>query len=608
MIHRRIRFICECVFVFGLAAAVRLPMVQCAEQSTNIILIVADDLGWSDLGCYGSTLHRTPQLDRIAAEGIRFLQAYAACPVCSPTRAAILTGRWPARLHLTDWLPGRGDLPSQRLARPDFARSLPLEEFTLAEALREQGYATACIGKWHLGGSGFESAKQGFDLSIAGDQAGTPLSYLAPYRQGDRVLPGLEQAESGEYLTDRLTDEALRFIRSNAQRPFFLYLSHFAVHTPLVAKPGTADKFPAASTFAGRQNNPIYAAMLESLDEGVGKIDGLLRELSLETKTLVIFTSDNGGLATREGPHTPATSNAPLRDGKGYLYEGGIRVPLLVKGAGVVRRGVSDSTLVSSVDLFPTVASICGAKLQNPLDGVDLSPVLRGQDAPQRDAIYWHYPHYSNQGGRPAGCIREKNFKLIEYFELGRRELFDIEKDPGESRNLAEQEPEQVQRLARKLADWRDSVAAQMPSENAAYRPNPIDASGRVELHARTADVHGVMLRFEPMPHKDTLGYWVRADDWAEFHFTIDRPGTYQLRVWQGCGNGSGGSEVDFECGDQTLKMVVEETGGFQEFRQREIGKLELSRAGRHRIAVRPRSKPGPAVMDMRKMELLRMP
>jgi len=603
-----VRICRECIIAVALIVALKSPLVQCAEPAINVIVILADDLGWSDLGCYGSTLHRTPHLDRIAAEGIRFTQAYAACPVCSPTRAAILTGRWPARLHLTDWLPGRADLPSQRLARPDFVRALPLEEFTLAESLRERGYATACIGKWHLGGAGFESLKQGFDFSIAGDEAGTPLSYLAPYRKGERVLPGLEQSEAGEYLTDRLTAEALRFIRDNAQRPFFLYLSHFAVHTPLVAKPGTADKFPATSAFAGRQNNPIYAAMLESLDEGVGKVEALLRELNLDSRTIVFFTSDNGGLATREGANTPATSNAPLRDGKGFLYEGGIRVPLLVKGAGVRPRGLSDSSILSSVDLFPTIAAICGAEPRMPLDGIDFGSVLRGNEMPQRDAIYWHYPHYSNQGGRPAGCIREKNYKLIEYFEQGRRELFDIEKDPGESRNLVEQEPQQAERLARKLAEWRQSVAAQMPSENSAYRPNPIDRTGRVELHARSADVHGVMLRFEPMPHKDTLGYWVRADDWAEFDFTVEQPGTYQLRVWQGCGNGSGGSEVDFECGDQTLKMVVEETGGFQEFRPREIGMLELSRAGRHRIAVRPRSKPGAAVMDLRKMELVRMP
>lgn len=584
----------------GLAADTARPNVV----MPNVVMIVADDLGWADLGCYGSSFHRTPQLDRLAGESVRFAQAYAACPVCSPTRAAILTGRWPARLHLTDWLPGRADRPDQLLQRPALRMALPLEETTLAELLKERGYATASIGKWHLGGSGFEPTRQGFELNMAGDAAGTPLSYFAPFARDGRSMPGLEKANEGEYLADRLTDEAIAFIRSKANQPFFLYLPHFSVHTPMSAKPDLVAKYPPAQPFAGRQNNPIYAAMLESLDASVGRIVDTLREMKLLDNTLVIFTSDNGGLATREGPHTPATSNAPLREGKGYLYEGGIRVPLLVRQAGGARGGQVENTPVCSVDLLPTLAAACGLKLTTALDGVDLTPVLAGTGGLSRDTLYWHYPHYANQGGRPGGVIREGDYKLIEFYERGRRELFHLGRDPGEQQNLVEKEPEVARRLAEKLAAWRTSVDAQMPAPNPDYRPNPPDKEGRIEMHARSADVHGVTLRFEPLPHKDTLGYWVDPNDWASFEFTVTTPGTYRVEVWQGCGNGSGGSEVEFRCGDQTLAMQVEETGGFQNFKRREIGSLKFDQAGRYELAVRPRKKPGLAVMDLQRVLL----
>ncbi|HVV99245.1 MAG TPA: sulfatase, partial [Planctomycetaceae bacterium] len=386
--------------------------LSAAENKPNVILIVADDLGGVDLGCYGSKFHRTPNLDRLAAEGMRFSESYAACPVCSPTRAALLTGKWPARLHLTDWLPGRPDMPSQKLNRPKIRQQLPLEEITLAEAFKSAGYTTGHIGKWHLGGEGFGPKEQGFDSNIAGDAAGSPQSYFAPFKRGNHQMPGLEDAPAGEYLTDRLTTEALKFIDKHAAEPFFLYLPHYTVHIPLNAKPEMVAKYPPEAPFNGSQNNPIYAAMLESLDEGVGKILEKLKQQGLDERTIVVFTSDNGGLAIVEGPHTPATSNAPYREGKGYLYEGGVRVPLIVKWPGQVRAGSVSKTPVCSIDLFPTLLEICGITTDAKPDGRSLVSELRGQAPLERDALYWHYPHYANQGGRPGGAIREGDFKL----------------------------------------------------------------------------------------------------------------------------------------------------------------------------------------------------
>ena len=335
-------------------------VARAADARPNVVVIVADDLGWADLGCYGSRFHQTPALDRLAREGMRFTQAYAACPVCSPTRAALLTGKYPARLNLTDWLPGRPDMPSQKLLRPDFRRELPLEETTLADVLHAAGYATAAIGKWHLGGAGFGPEQQGFDLNIAGDAAVSRRELFRPYQQNGKVLPGLGQAPEGEYLTDRLTAEAEKFIEKNRERPFFLYLAHFAPHIPLKAKAELAHKYEEARKPGQPQNNPIYAAMLDSLDAGVARVVQKLEELKLAERTVVVFTSDNGGLATLEGPDTPATSNAPLREGKGYLYEGGLRVPLIVKWPdGINPEGVSEAP-VCSIDLVPTLAKICG--------------------------------------------------------------------------------------------------------------------------------------------------------------------------------------------------------------------------------------------------------
>jgi arylsulfatase A-like enzyme len=572
-------------------------------QRMNVVVILADDLGAVDLGCYGSTYHHTPHLDRLAADGQRFTSAYAACPVCSPTRASILTGFYPARLHLTDWLPGRADRPDQKLLRPVINQSLPVGVTTIADVLKANGYATAHIGKWHLGGAAADPRRRGFDVSIGGDNTGAQPTYFAPFRDAKgRYLPGLEKAAPGEYLTDRLTAEAEQFIEQNRDRPFFVYLAHNAPHIPLQAKPEIIAKYRPGGP-PGTQNNPTYAAMIESLDDGVGRILHKLDELKLTGRTAVLFTSDNGGLSIREGPNTPATSNAPFREAKGFLYEGGIREPLIVRWPGVTRPGTVCDVPVSTIDFFPTIVDLCGLKSDAPVDGVSLRPVLTGGSL-SRDALFWHYPHYSNQGGRPGGAVRAGALKLIEHYEDGRRELFDLVHDVSETRNLLTDRPDDAAVLARRLDQWRHSVDAQMMKPNPNYIPNPQSDRGIITLPARTAEIHGVQVRYEPVPHKDTLGYWTRVDDRVSWDFTVTRPGKFVVEVLQGCGAGQGGSEVEIDVDGQKSHFTVEDTGGFQNFKSRSIGTAVLSEVGRHTLWVRPLRKAHDAVMDLRSVTL----
>jgi arylsulfatase A-like enzyme len=578
----------------------------------NVILILIDDMGWADAGCYGSSFYKTPQIDRLAAQGVRFTDAYAAGPVCSPTRASILTGKHPARLQLTDWLPGRQDRPSQKLVKPDIQEHLPLGEVTIAEALKPAGYVSASIGKWHLGGKGYLPQDQGFDLNIAGDAAGSPLSYFAPFRSGLHVMPGLAESRAGEYLTDRLTDEAEKFIEANRDRPFFLYLAHYAVHIPLKAKAAMIAKYEAMPK-PGPQTNAIYAAMMESVDESVGHIVRFLERLNLSERTLIVFTSDNGGLSVKEGPDTPSTSNSPLRDGKGYLYEGGIRVPLIVTWPGAIQGGRVEHVPVCSIDFFPTILELAGATPRSGLDGVSLAGLLRDTAPPKRDALYWHYPHYSNQGGQPCGAVRAGDFKLIQFFEDDRLELYNLKDDLSERDNLAAKFPDRTQALLAQLKGWRRTQNAQMMEPNPDYvkpasmapdQPVPQTGDGRIFLHARDAVVHGTTVRYEPQPYKNTIGFWTKLDDWVSWDFLVQEPGTFAVDVLQGCAAGSGGSEVSVSLDDQKLKFVVQETGGFQNFVSREIGRLRLDHPGRYTLTVKPRSKPGLAVMDLRSVTL----
>jgi arylsulfatase A-like enzyme len=429
----------------------------------NVVMILVDDLGWADLGCAGSSFYETPNIDRLARRGMRFTNAYAACPVCSPSRAAILSGKHPARLHLTDWLPGRGDRPSQMLLRPRIRQELPLEEITLAEVLRPDGFATASVGKWHLGGPRFWPERQGFDVNVGGTETGSPPGGYFRFQ-----TPSLMALTDDEYLTDRLTDEAARFIQRHWDQPFFLYLAHYAVHIPLQAKPEIEAKYRAKAKDSSRHGNPVYAAMIESLDEGIGNLIRALDDLKIADRTVVVFTSDNGGLSVEEGPNTPSTSNSPLRAGKGYLYEGGIRVPMIISGPCVARPGSVCDVPVSGLDLFPTVIAWAGEKPAHAssIDGESLVPLLKGDGTLQRDDLYWHYPHYSNQGGKPGGAIRKGDLKLIEWYEDGRIELYDLRRDIGEVQDLAAQRPEQATQLRARLLKWRESVGARMPRLN----------------------------------------------------------------------------------------------------------------------------------------------
>lgn len=585
-----------------------------AAPRPNVIVIVLDDLGGADLGCYGSRFHRTPHIDRLAGLGVRFTQAYAASPVCSPSRAALMTGKYPVRFQITDWLPGRADRSDQSLLRPPLAQQLPLEEVTLAEHLRAAGYATASIGKWHLGGAGFGPREQGFDVNVGGDEAGTPLSYFAPYAGRGRTMPGLEAAPEGEYLTDRLTSEAANFVAANAQRPFFLYLAHFAPHIPLKAPAERIAHYPPATPFRGQQNNPIYAAMIESIDTGLGRLLDALDKHGIADRTWIFLTSDNGGLCTLEGPHTPPTSNAPLREGKGYLYEGGLRVPFIVRGPGVVEPGRADPTPVCGIDLLPTVLALCAVPSAAPVDGLSLVPVLAHNGALRREALYWHYPHYSNQGGRPGGAMRQGAWKWIEFYDDPWGGLYNLESDSRENRSAFADDRPRAEAMRGQFNTWLQSVGGQRMAANPQYVPNPQAENGEIVLPAKTARTYGRSLRYEPMPHKDTLGFWTQVDDYAVWQFEVSRPGAFVVEALIGCGRGSGGSEVRFEfapvaampatAAPTVHALVVAETGGFQEFVKRELGRQSLPQAGRYRLTVRAQSKPGPAVMDLRQVTL----
>lgn len=431
----------------------------------NFILILMDDLGWADLSCYGSRFYQTPNLDLLASQGVRFTNGYAACPVCSPTRAAVMTGKYPARVGITNYLPGKHQLPYSKLLPPECKQFLAHEEVTIAEALKPAGYVSANIGKWHLGPTAEHwPERQGFDVNVGGTQSGMPKSFFYPQWKGNPPIEGRE----GEYLTDRLTDEAVKFIRGNASRPFFLYLPHYAVHVPIEAKKTLVEKYRGRVTPGALQNDPVYAAMIESMDDSVGRIAKTLEETKLADRTVLIFTSDNGGLSAPEWKLKPVTSNAPLREGKGHVYEGGIREPLIVRWPGAKPR--VEHTPACSIDFLPTLADAAGVRPPS-VDGVSLMPLItRGAKLPPRD-LYWHYPHYSNQLGKPAGAVREGDWKLVELYEDGKTELYNLRDDMGETRDLAKAKPAETRRLHAKLETWRKSVNAQMPVPNPKYDP-----------------------------------------------------------------------------------------------------------------------------------------
>ena len=418
----------------------------------NIVFVLADDLGVNDLGIYGRRDHRTPNLDRLASEGLRFTTAYVGSPICSPSRASIMTGRHPARLHLTTYIPGRPDAPSQRLLHPAMRQQLPLEETTLAERLRAAGYATAAIGKWHLGGAGFSPREQGFDVAHAG-QATTTASET--------------EGGKGEY---DLTREAMRFIDANRDGPFFLYLAHNNPHIPFVSAR------PSLITSNQQAFDPAYAATIETLDDSVGRLLAHIDAAGLKERTLVIFTSDNGGLHVPEGQHARVTHNTPFRAGKGYLFEGGLRVPLVVRGPGLATRRVIDTPIVN-LDWLPTLLDLAGAPAVTGVDGVSQAALLRsGNPAGPPRTFFWHLPHYTNQGSRPAGAVRDGAWKLVEHYDRDEVALFNLDNDAAEQRDLAAAEPARVAALRRRLREWRQSVGAQENTANPAVNASLFDA------------------------------------------------------------------------------------------------------------------------------------
>lgn len=426
---------------------------------TNFVLILADDFGARDLGCYGNRYFATPNIDRLASEGARFTDAYAACPVCSPTRASIMTGRYPVRTGVTDWIPGRPSHERGPIVTPRTAAELKLEESTIAEKLKPAGYRSAAVGKWHLGGQGFYPTDQGFDLNAGGNHSGSPPRSTTPYF-GPWELPGLK-GEPGDFLTERLTQAASGFIQQNRDNPFFVYLAHYTVHIPLNAR--EADIARHREKAAGRYN-PVYAAMVESLDASVGEVLAAIDKAGVADRTLVAFFSDNGGLRYEGTRKDAVTDNSPFRAGKGHLYEGGIREPLIVRLPGVVKPGSVISTPVSSVDFLPTFCDLAGQR-PGDVDGVSLMPLLRGGRLASRP-LFWHYPHYSNQGGEPGSAIREGDWKLIEFYDKPRRELYNLARDQSETTNLVEREPGKARELSAKLQKWLKQTGAIIPSKN----------------------------------------------------------------------------------------------------------------------------------------------
>ena len=479
--------------VGGAAATVILPRFAFGDdepsRKLNFVLILVDDLGWADVGCYGSDLHETPNIDRLARQGLRFTDAYAAAPVCSPTRASIMTGKYPARLHMTIWYESSANPPrGRRLIPPITQGNMPHEQVTIAEVLKEAGYFTAHVGKWHLGDAAHYPQTQGFDVNIGGTFWGAPTTFFYPYSGSSRwggefrYVPHLEFGSEGEYLTDRLTDEAIRVLDRAKDKPFFLNLCYHTVHTPIEGKPQLVEYYKKKVKPGMHHQNYEYAAMVHSFDENVGRILAKLGELGVADRTVVIFFSDNGGFVGKYET-TTVTSNYPLRSGKGSLYEGGTRVPLVVRWPGVTKAGSVCGQPVSSIDFYPTILDMTGlsgeAKHNADMDGLSLVPLLKDPSAElDRENLFWHYPHYYSTT-TPVSAIRQGPWKLLQYYEerprrAGARnhiELYNLAEDIGEKNNLAGQVPKKAAELQKLLKTWRENMGAQHPKPNPNYRP-----------------------------------------------------------------------------------------------------------------------------------------
>lgn len=450
-----------------------LALAISATARQNVVVFLVDDLGWADIACNGSSYHETPHIDALAASGMRFTDGYAAASICSPTRAALMTGKHPVNVNITDWIPGAKTPKNGRFQHVNDANELALSEVTIADVLRDAGYQTFFAGKWHLGGDGFLPTDQGFDINKGGHhRGGPPGGYYSPWKN-----PYLENKEDGEYLTERLTRESIAFLEQRqAERPFFLYLSYYNVHTPIQPYKKRIDHYTAkaAKLFTepaepiaehrglsrARQDNPEFASMVAAVDDSVGAIVAALERLKLSSDTSIIFTSDNGGLCTK--PKPGPTCNLPLRSGKGWLYEGGVRVPWIIRALGITKAGSTSATPIVSMDAFPTILDLAGLPARPNLDGQSLLPILRGNEAPKRPII-WHYPHYHGSTWAPGAAIRDGEWKLISFYEYDKVKLYNLKDDVGEHKNLAATHPEIVQRLNNKLIAWQNQQKAQMP-------------------------------------------------------------------------------------------------------------------------------------------------
>jgi arylsulfatase A-like enzyme len=458
----------------------------------NIVMILIDDLGWRDLGCYGSSFYETPRLNEFASQGIKFTNAYASCPVCSPTRASIMTGKYPARVGLTNFIAGTRQ---GRVIEAPFLHYLPLTERSIATELKENGYKTWHVGKWHLGDEDFFPEKHGFDVNIGGCHLGMPIGgYFSPWKN-----PALPDVEPGTYLTDYLTDKAIELIKQrNDDTPFFLNFCHYAVHTPIQAPTELVEKYKRKAIALaideinpfvdggempvlpyewdkGKpmpriqrrviQSDPEYAAMVENLDTNIGRFLDALQEEGLAENTIVVFVSDNGGLATAEGS---PTCNAPLSEGKGWDREGGVRVCQIIRWPEVIKSYIENDVPVQSCDFYPTFLEAAGLPLKPELhrDGVSMMPIITGEgDMPER-ALFWHFPHYGNQGGQPAAWVLRDGWKLIHRYDMGSDELFDITSDISESHDRIYDFPQLAAELKQLLLDWQDEVEAKIPVPN----------------------------------------------------------------------------------------------------------------------------------------------
>jgi len=460
------------------------PTVQ-NESKPNIIIITADDLGWADIAGYGADLHETPNLDRLEKQSLKFTNAYAAAPVCTPTRASIMTGKYPARLHMTIWSEwAKNPQFDQPLIPPDAVGNLPHKETTLAEVLKKAGYFTAHIGKWHLGDAANYPELHGFDINIGGSHWGCPPTFFYPYRgniyKSERYVPGLGTdfdgnyftSREGEYLTDRLTDEALKIMKDTNGQPFFLNLAYYTVHTPIEGKPETVNHYLAKIEPDMHHQNADYAAMVYSLDENIGRIVNKIDELGIAENTILIFISDNGGFIG-EWTSQKVTNNFPLRSGKGSLYEGGVRIPMLIRYPGNTVPGSVCDEAVSTIDILPTIMQILNISEPDQnikTDGISIFSLMKNPDTRlNRDYLFWHYPHYYSTTS-PVSSARQGEWKLLEYFEDGHVELYNLKDDPGEMNDLSDEMPDKTSKLLDALRNWQIEVNAQMPIVNPNFK------------------------------------------------------------------------------------------------------------------------------------------